>query len=354
MAYIYVYTNKYFTEKNSVKIGSTLNPYIRLNTYTTYYIDKGYFEYIFEIDKDPYVIDSKIRTEYISDLNTRINGELGGTEIYKNINIYERIIKCFENENIKWIEIDPKNPPFTKKYDETEQFEYKKYIKNTLKTKLEIYEPFEFDIEYERINILSIDGENNNNINEKINSIINSDNKNNSMVRLNGEYVNDPEIRNSYSYEITIDFKSLFGIDHLGDIKQLLKSIIGINNHKNIIWNNENNYVLLEYIKGGFFTKHRDKKINNKHYGTLLIFPPAIKQYEHVGGDLIIYNLDGTKFIFESSKNKKWTFIAFHTYLQHECTEVISGRRIVFKKELLLKNQIKKQKFIKFPTNCED
>ena len=349
MSYIYVYTNKYFIENNSIKIGSTVNPYIRLNTYTTYYIDKGKFEYLFEINTDPYDIDYKIRTKYIIDLNTRNNGDLGGTEIYQNINIYERIIQCFINENIKWIEIDPTKPPLTKKYDDPE---YKKIISAIKENKLEISEPFNFNIDHERISILT-DTDNGgiealnwfgDSLIDDINNILISSNKNKSLVRLNDKYTNNLEIRNSYSYNYTIDFKSFLGSDYNNDFKSLLKKITSKSNHKNIIWNNIDDYILLEYVKGGVFKKHCDKNINDNHYGTLLIFPPAKENFEHTGGDLIIYNLDGSKFIFESSKNKKWTFIAFHTYLQHECTEIISGRRIVLKKELLLKHPIKKIK----------
>jgi len=45
------------------------------------------------------------------------------------------------------------------------------------------------------------------------------------------------------------------------------------------------------------------------------------------------------EFIFDSSKNMEWTFIAFHTNLLHECKEVLSGKRVLFKMELCSKNK---------------
>ena len=62
MSFIYVYTNDYFNHKNTRKIGSTVNPFIRLKNYITYYQDEGNFEYLFKLDcKNPYTIDEKIK-----------------------------------------------------------------------------------------------------------------------------------------------------------------------------------------------------------------------------------------------------------------------------------------------------
>ena len=106
-----------------------------------------------------------------------------------------------------------------------------------------------------------------------------------------------------------------------------------MNNDSLTRWDNKQKYDIIEYLPGGFFKEHFDKKIKKTHYGTLLIFPPAIGRLAHTGGELII---DKGKFIFNSSTNTEWTFIAFHTYLPHECKEVLSGTRIVFKTELLM------------------
>ena len=91
---------------------------------------------------------------------------------------------------------------------------------------------------------------------------------------------------------------------------------------------------VIEYIPGDFFVAHRDAKVNRLHYATLLIFPPAFDEFAHTGGELIITRKDGSKFTFESSLNKHWTFVAFHQELEHECKVVTSGRRVVIKTEL--------------------
>jgi len=94
---------------------------------------------------------------------------------------------------------------------------------------------------------------------------------------------------------------------------------------------------VIEYLPGDFFVAHRDRKNNRLHYATLLIFPPALDELAHTGGELIITRKDGSKFTFESSLNKHWTFIAFHQELEHECRVVTSGRRLVIKTELTYK-----------------
>ena len=96
-------------------------------------------------------------------------------------------------------------------------------------------------------------------------------------------------------------------------------------------WFNLLKYDIIEYKTGGFFKEHQDRQIKSTHYGTLLIFPPAVGDFTHTGGELI---LDRGKFQFDSSKNTEWTFIAFQTNIFHECKEVLSGRRIVLKTEL--------------------
>ena len=50
MSYIYVYTNSYFNYENYRKIGCTFNPFIRLESYLNYYLDKGKLEFLFKVD----------------------------------------------------------------------------------------------------------------------------------------------------------------------------------------------------------------------------------------------------------------------------------------------------------------
>jgi len=96
MSYIYVYTNSYFEEKKYRKIGCTFNPFIRLESYLTYYLDKGKFEFLFEINTpNLFDLEKKIKEEYLKDNNSRSFGFNGGTEIFKNIDIHDSILKCF-------------------------------------------------------------------------------------------------------------------------------------------------------------------------------------------------------------------------------------------------------------------
>ena len=168
-----------------------------------------------------------------------------------------------------------------------------------------------------------------------LSQLINIKEKNRSTV---GNTTNDErhlllDIRNSYNYTSIIKFN----IDETIIIDNL-KKITPYEKHNNLIWTELNKYTIIEYLQGGFFTKHIDKKINKRHYGTLLIFPPAINDFEHTGGELIITINKDNIFKFESSKNKDWTFIAFNINLEHECKEVISGKRIIIKHSLMYDN----------------
>lgn len=139
-----------------------------------------------------------------------------------------------------------------------------------------------------------------------------------------------PDFRKSYKYNSTIDFD----IDpELVKIKlqKLLSKTDDLYEPTEVYWDKKQKYDIIKYLPGGFFKEHTDKQIKKTHYGTLLIFPPAIDTLKHTGGELII---DKGRFIFNSSTNTEWSFIAFHTNLPHECKEVLSGTRIVFKTEL--------------------
>jgi len=104
-------------------------------------------------------------------------------------------------------------------------------------------------------------------------------------------------------------------------------------------------YDIIEYKTGGFFKEHQDRQIKSTHYGTLLVFPPAVGDFTHTGGELI---LDRGKFQFDSSKNTEWTFIAFQTNIFHECKEVLSGRRIVLKTELYSGTPIEQRHYFNY------
>ena len=129
------------------------------------------------------------------------------------------------------------------------------------------------------------------------------------------------DVRNSVHYTSFVEF----------DLEKdsIIHNLKNLNNEAK--WFGLLKYNIIEYKAGGFFKEHQDKQIKPTHYGTLLVFPPAIGEFAHAGGELILAR---GKFKFNSSENTEWTFIAFQTNIFHECKEVLSGRRIVFKTEL--------------------
>jgi hypothetical protein len=134
-----------------------------------------------------------------------------------------------------------------------------------------------------------------------------------------------PEIRDSVHYKSNI----IFNLDEKF-VEDQIKKIVPKENYPYIKWfSSDHKYDVIEYLKDCFFEEHTDRRIDKLHFATLLIFPPAIDELAHTGGDLIIDD-----FIFESSKNKEWIFIAFKTGLKHQIKKVLSGRRIVIKTEL--------------------
>ena len=129
------------------------------------------------------------------------------------------------------------------------------------------------------------------------------------------------DVRNSFHYTSFVEFDL--------ETDSVIYNLINLNRQAE--WFSLSKYDIIEYKTGGFFKEHQDRQIKARHYGTLLIFPPAVGDFAHTGGELI---LDRGKFQFDSSKNMEWTFIAFQTNIFHECKEVLSGRRIVLKTEL--------------------
>jgi hypothetical protein len=114
-----------------------------------------------------------------------------------------------------------------------------------------------------------------------------------------------------------------------------LQSLVPLDRQEYVKWFEPDHMCdVIEYLPGDYFTAHKDKKHSRLHYATALIFPPAVGDFEHTGGNLLITYSDGSKFSFDSSKNKSWTIVAFHQELEHECKTVTSGRRVVIKTEL--------------------
>jgi hypothetical protein len=147
---------------------------------------------------------------------------------------------------------------------------------------------------------------------------------------IDGSNVVMDDKRVSRHYKSVFDFR--FNKDPL---VKALKRLVPQEYEPYVKWVDDNHaFDVVEYNAGGFFVAHKDTKHNKRHYATLLIFPPAFDDFAHTGGELIITKQDGTQFVFESSKNTQWTFIAFPTDLLHECRVVHSGRRVVLKTEL--------------------
>lgn len=135
-----------------------------------------------------------------------------------------------------------------------------------------------------------------------------------------GNKVN-PNVRSSkvYTTELKMD-KNIY----LDGFKRICPSYL----HQAIKWSDSKHVSMIVYREGDFFKKHTDTKKNNKHFATILLFPPC----EFTGGVLEIERTDGTTFQFAGSKTD-WNLIIFEPTLKHSCSEVLSGERIVFKTE---------------------
>lgn len=86
----------------------------------------------------------------------------------------------------------------------------------------------------------------------------------------------------------------------------------------------------IKYENTGKFERHKDRKKNGtskyEHTYNLLIYFPG----EYEGGDLIVYNEDGSsETIITNSNEYKYILIDINKY--HETTEVTSGVKYLFK-----------------------
>ena len=91
------------------------------------------------------------------------------------------------------------------------------------------------------------------------------------------------DIRMSYKYNSIVEFD----LDPTLVEIHLRKLVDDNYNNDKTYWTNKQNYDIIEYLPGGFFKEHCDKQINKTHYGTLLIFPPALDRLIHTGGNLL-------------------------------------------------------------------
>lgn len=140
-----------------------------------------------------------------------------------------------------------------------------------------------------------------------------------------------PDIRKSKHFRSVLEFSMDFAY-----VESELKRLAPKDKQKFVRWfDSDTVYDVIEYLPGGFFKEHVDSSQHLRHYATILIFPPAVGPFTHTGGELLITNQEGAQFTFHSSTNRKWTFVAFHLGLKHECMPVLSGKRVVIKAELL-------------------
>tara|TARA_B100001093_G_C26710564_1_gene963237 strand:- start:255 stop:1061 length:807 start_codon:yes stop_codon:yes gene_type:complete len=156
---------------------------------------------------------------------------------------------------------------------------------------------------------------------------------NKSKVGTKYGYIYLPKIRKS-KY-----MKSIFEFDGNNIEEIVMNNIKSLCDDDILEWNKKSKYTVLEYNEGDFFLEHRDNKINKKHFGTLLIFPPAIDYFEHSGGDLILEN-GVWDLVIPSSNNKNWKFVVFNTDIKHACLKISKGRRLILKTELFKKNKV--------------
>ena len=66
--------------------------------------------------------------------NSRNNGFNGGIDIFQNNNIRKKIIKCFKDNNVKWLELNTDTLPITKKYTNLNEKEVLRDYQNTHKS----------------------------------------------------------------------------------------------------------------------------------------------------------------------------------------------------------------------------
>lgn len=126
--------------------------------------------------------------------------------------------------------------------------------------------------------------------------------------------------------------------DHCLPIFLLDKNSDSLMVHYNYCSDYEQKYVwnMLVYEGGDFFSKHTDGRANTQHYGTLLLFPPKCLS-NYVGGDLIVHKGEDT--ITITADEKEWTLVGLPMDVEHECTPVISGKRIVFKAPFMVESK---------------
>ncbi|XWV26841.1 hypothetical protein QJ857_gp0209 [Tupanvirus soda lake] len=98
-----------------------------------------------------------------------------------------------------------------------------------------------------------------------------------------------------------------------------------------------NNWDMLVYNQGDHFSKHIDGKISERHFATLLLFPPK-KIFQYHGGELVLY--DGNTTVTITAHDTEWMLVGFPINVEHECKQITWGRRAVFKTKFEIPSKI--------------
>lgn len=100
-------------------------------------------------------------------------------------------------------------------------------------------------------------------------------------------------------------------------------------------------WTMLQYEKGSFFSKHTDRN----GVCTALFFPYCEQNKKCEGGELIIYDKQNKKEIYEINKFDCNKIIIFDANTEHEVLPLISGVRYVFRTYLYKLNEIISYRF---------
>ena len=144
-----------------------------------------------------------------------------------------------------------------------------------------------------------------------------------------------PEIRSGKIRNTKIVFENNEELNSL--ILTKLEEFPWISDYKYYIeFEINNNYQVLKYEENDFFERHQDNITDKRHFGTLLIFPPAIRELEHQGGKLVLDEIDEE---FDSSTNTSWKAVILLWRTFHQIEKVTSGQRVVLKTKLLFNDE---------------
>jgi rubrerythrin len=89
----------------------------------------------------------------------------------------------------------------------------------------------------------------------------------------------------------------------------------------------------VQYLKGGFFKKHKDSIKSVTHFATVLVLIPS-RLSPHTGGTLRVWDEEEKIHEFNTETMEQVTVVMFHPSLFHEVLPITSGTRVVFKYDM--------------------